>query len=107
MKFNSIFTFIYAAFVFIGGIIGYATAGSLASLAMGTLFGALLALCGNLMLKGKQYAYVTTIVISLVLLTFFAHRFIVTGKFMPAGLMVVLSLITASALLSSCPKSVK
>lgn len=107
MKSNSIFTFVYAAFVFIGGAIGYATAGSMPSLAMGTGFAVLLAVCGKLMLSNKVYAYVSALVLMAVLLTFFGYRFIVTEKFMPAGLMVILSLITMSALLSSRPASIK
>ena len=44
MKRESLFIFIYALLILIGGIVGYATAGSLASLASGLLFGGALLL---------------------------------------------------------------
>ena len=97
---NSTIIYIYAAFVFIGGAIGFANAGSFASLAMGTLFGLSLAFCGKMMGHNKGWAYRLALGLTALLCAFFGYRFFLTEKFMPAGLMTILSLLTISALLS-------
>jgi uncharacterized membrane protein (UPF0136 family) len=107
MKTNSNITYVYAVLVFIGGVIGYIKAESVPSLIMGTSFAVLLALCAKLIRDNKTYAYVGALVLMGLLLAFFGHRFIVTEKFMPPGLMAILSLIAMSALLSSRPVAMK
>lgn len=104
MKSNSIVTGVYALFVLIGGIIGYTTADSIPSLAMGTVFALLLAGCAKLIWDKKSAGYVGAIVLMGVLLAFFGYRFILSTKFMPAGLMTILSLVAMSALLSKRPE---
>eukprot|EP00745_Piridium_sociabile_P024444 TRINITY_DN38694_c0_g1_i1.p1 TRINITY_DN38694_c0_g1~~TRINITY_DN38694_c0_g1_i1.p1 ORF type:complete len:113 (+),score=14.37 TRINITY_DN38694_c0_g1_i1:63-401(+) len=85
-------SFVYAAVVAVGGIIGYVKKGSVPSLAMGLA-------CGGLMGVG---AYQTTndprnvllsLVTSAVLTGVMGYRFMNSGKFMPAGLVATLSLL--------------
>lgn len=107
MKSNSIITLVYAILVLAGGIIGYVKADSVPSLVMGAGFAIPLILCAKLMRDNKTYAYVGAVVLIGLLLAFFGHRFLVTAKFMPPGLMAVLSLLAMSALLSSRPVAKK
>ncbi|KAH9421111.1 Transmembrane protein 14C [Dermatophagoides pteronyssinus] len=69
----------YACIVAIGGIIGYAKAGSLPSLMAGLGFGVVL----------KHYHLL--LATSLALAGLMGYRFYKTGKFMPAGLVFTLS----------------
>ena len=87
---------IYALFVLIGGMIGYNQAHSLASLIAGTVSGLLLLFCSIGMFKRSVLAYTLSLGLTLLLTLFFSYRLFLTAKFMPAGLMVLLSLITFS-----------
>ncbi len=91
MKRESLFIFIYALLILIGGIVGYATAGSLASLASGLLFGGALLLCSYFIRKNHLYAYDVALVTLCLLLTFFCYRFILTHKVAPAGILFLLT----------------
>lgn len=81
---------IYALLLLVGGIIGHYKADSLASLMMGSAF----ALAFGILAfqKGKTVNYIT-IGLTLVLVLFFGYRYSLTFKFMPAGLMSLLSLL--------------
>lgn len=76
----------YSTLLIIGGLIGFMTAGSFASLLMSTLFAFLLLF--SLYLKNIPMSYT---VLSF-LTAFFAYRTFTTGKFMPSGLMTLISL---------------
>lgn len=91
MLFPAVVTGIYSCLVIMGGIIGYVQAQSYASLYMGLAFGVSLSLCCLPMLKGKKSAYVVALVLTCALALFFGYRFALTQKFMPGGLMFVLS----------------
>jgi uncharacterized membrane protein (UPF0136 family) len=110
MKNTGISVLIYGILVCAGGVIGFLTAHSIASLIMGGLFGAALIVCATGILKNKSCAYYTSMALSGILSGFFIYRFLHTGKIMPAGLMAVLSLVILSILianLSSVRKSKK
>jgi uncharacterized membrane protein (UPF0136 family) len=81
---------IYIVFLVVGGLIGYFKAKSPVSLVMSVVFAAALSLCA----AGIIFqAYVADIFLA-ALLVVFAMRLAKTKKFMPAGLMLVVTLIT-------------
>ena len=84
------FLWIYIALLFAGGLMGFLKAGSKMSLIMASVFAALLALCALNVLKVPRLADG----LLLFLLVFFAMRFAKGKKFMPNGLMAVLTVVT-------------
>jgi uncharacterized membrane protein (UPF0136 family) len=81
---------IYIVLLVVGGLIGYFKAKSPVSLIMSVLFAVALSLCAaGIIFKD----YVADIFLA-ALLVVFAIRLAKTKKFMPAGLMLVLTLIT-------------
>jgi uncharacterized membrane protein (UPF0136 family) len=81
---------IYIVLLVAGGLVGYFKAGSKASLIASCGFAAVLILCAIGVIFQR---YVADIVLA-ILLVFFAHRLTKSKKFMPNGLMVVLTLVT-------------
>ncbi|XP_074127623.1 transmembrane protein 14C-like isoform X1 [Sminthopsis crassicaudata] len=75
----------YAALVASGGIIGYAKAGSVPSLAAGLLFGGLAGLGAYQLSQDPKNIWVS-LVASGTLTGIMGMRFYNSGKFMPAGL---------------------
>ena len=85
---------IYIALLLAGGVMGFVKAGSKVSLIASSLFAALLALCA---LRVANSLYLAIGVITVVLLVF-VMRYSKSKKFMPAGLMVILSFAAGAAL---------
>ncbi|KAK9905930.1 hypothetical protein WJX75_009134 [Coccomyxa subellipsoidea] len=91
------FTFPYAALLAIGGFIGFLTKGSLPSLLGGVGSGLALGLAAQTSLnqyhQGKlcKPATFVSLVIAASLTAIMYKRFLATGKFMPAGLVALLS----------------
>ncbi len=85
---------IYSFIILVGGMIGYYTQHSQASLIMSLVFSILLAVCAIGMLKNIPFAYIASKILTGALLAFFLYRFYLKLKFMPAGLVALLSLIT-------------
>ena len=80
---------IYIVLLLVGGLIGFFKGKSKVSLVMSAAFAAALILCAlNLIFK----AYVADILLAL-LLVVFAMRLAKTKKFMPAGMMLVATLV--------------
>ncbi|MGZ4963203.1 MAG: TMEM14 family protein [Limisphaerales bacterium] len=80
---------IYVALLIVGGLMGFIKGKSRISLITSTIFAAILALVA----LGKiTPAYIAEIVVAFVLVVFIA-RFIRTRKVMPAGMMMVVSII--------------
>jgi len=91
---------LYALLLAAGGLIGYFKAGSRASLIAGTssAVAALLALW--LWSKNSPFGLPLGLVLSIVLFLLFAHRYAAkTRKFMPSGLLAVVSLIVLAMML--------
>jgi len=85
---------IYAVLLAVGGIIGYTKAGSRPSLIAGlaSAVAALLALV--LSFADVKWGMAMGCIVALLLSFFFGHRYAVkTRKFMPAGLLAVVSLV--------------
>ena len=91
--------FIYGVLLFVGGMIGFAKVHSVASLVMGTAFSIAIFVATYLMFKGKDIGNTIAIGCSGILMIFFAYRFTLSFKFMPAGLMCLLSIIVLGSLI--------
>jgi len=81
----------YAALVAAGGLIGYLKAGSIPSLVAGLSFGSVLGV-GAYMTSVNPENYYLSFGTSAVLGSFMGYRFINSGKFMPSGLITLLSI---------------
>ena len=81
----------FAALVATGGVIGYAKAGSVPSLVAGLAFGGILGV-GAYLTSVNANNYYLTAGTSAVLGCFMGYRFYHSGRFMPAGLICLLSL---------------
>ena len=90
----------YGILALVGGIIGYVQAQSKASLISGIISGLLLIIGGVMQLQGQQGGLVLATVITAVLVIVFAIRLIKTRKFMPAGLMSLLGVVSLGLMVS-------
>ncbi|MDB6022288.1 MAG: hypothetical protein JWQ04_2145 [Pedosphaera sp.] len=81
---------IYIVLLFIGGLVGFLKAGSKMSLIMSAAFAAILILCN---IRIITIAHAADFVLAF-LLVFFAFRLTKSKKFMPNGMMSVLTLAT-------------
>lgn len=84
---------LYALLVLAGGILGYVKARSKPSLISGVISGMALAIAWYISLQNPIVGFLLAALFALGLLIVFAIRFRKTNKFMPAGLMAVLSLV--------------
>ncbi|ORY04737.1 transmembrane protein 14C-like protein [Basidiobolus meristosporus CBS 931.73] len=82
----------YAATVFFGGIAGFVQAGSPASLISGLTLGFLMFKAAGKTSKNPRDVD-TAFGISLILLLLMGYRYSLTGKYMPAGFVSLLSLV--------------
>lgn len=80
---------IYIVLLVVGGLIGFLKAKSRVSLIMSVAFAALLSLCA----AGVVFQYYVADILLAALLVVFAMRLAKTKKFMPAGMMLVVTLI--------------
>jgi uncharacterized membrane protein (UPF0136 family) len=85
---------IYIVLLVAGGLVGYLKAGSKASILTSVIFAALLILCSIHGILDAKFASALADIILAVLLVFFGWRLSKSKKFMPNGLMLVLSLAT-------------
>ena len=88
-NFANLVLWIYIVLLVIGGLIGFLKAKSRVSLIMSVSFAALLALCA----AGIVFQYYVADILLAVLLVVFAMRLTKTKKFMPAGMMLILTLV--------------
>ncbi len=80
---------IYIVLLLVGGLIGFFKGKSQISLVMSAAFGAALILCA----LGIIFRYYVADILMAVLLVVFAMRLSKTKKFMPAGLMLVATIV--------------
>lgn len=80
---------IYIALLVAGGIMGFVKAKSKASLIASLAFAIPLALAGSGVIAG----WIADLVLA-ILLVFFGKKYVAGKKFMPSGLMAILSIIT-------------
>lgn len=93
MNISAYAVIIYGIFVVIGGLIGYLQAKSRASLIAGSISGLLLLLAGIMMLNQNPSGTIFASFVTLSLVGIFGKRFMTKRVFMPAGLMLILSLL--------------
>jgi uncharacterized membrane protein (UPF0136 family) len=88
-----IYFIVFGLLTIVGGVIGYAKAGSIASIIAGSICGILLLGAAYLLPEHLAVGLAVAAVISIALAGRFIPAFIKTGQAMPAGLMSVLSVI--------------
>src|SRR5262245_4154190 len=86
-------TLVYGILVLLGGVIGYLKARSRPSLIMGGSLGVLLIISAALGFAGWQKATLCAAGLAAFLLLFFSMRYARKRKFMPGGLLAVLSFV--------------
>ena len=90
---------VYAVLLLVGGFIGYRKAGSRPSLIAGTISGLVALVAAGVMARDARGIWLG-IVLAAMMLVVFAIRFAKTRKFMPSGMLGVLSLVVLVALLA-------
>ncbi len=80
----------YAVLLVVGGLIGYRKAGSRPSLIAGSISGAVALLAAGLMLQDGRAIWLGVVLAAMMLIVF-TIRFTKTRKFMPSGLLGVVS----------------
>ena len=86
-------TLIFAILVLVGGIIGYAKARSVPSLVSGLISGIALG-CASFLIRAQHPAgTLLAAVVTVVLAAIFFIRWIKTKKFLPAGMLLLLSIL--------------
>lgn len=104
-KLSAIIMSVYGLLLLVGGIIGYATAQSLMSLLMGGACALISFIAAFGIWKGCQISKYMALTLSSLLTLFFGYRFWLTQKFMPGGLMLIISLAVVIFLVTySCEK---
>ena len=88
-----IYFIVFGLLTIIGGIIGYASKGSMASIIAGSISGVLILLAAFLLPNNVTAGLILAGVISIALAVRFVPAFMETRNFMPAGMMSVLSVI--------------
>jgi uncharacterized membrane protein (UPF0136 family) len=88
-----LYYFIFAALTIAGGVMGFVKAGSTASIVAGGISGVLIIVAALLLKVNVVAGLVLGGVAALALAGRFAPAFLSTGKFMPAGMMTILSVI--------------
>ena len=86
---------VYGVIMILGGIAGFVRVGSKASLISGVGFGLVLLVTGIGIWRGSQSNLMAAEVIALLLVVLFAIRYAKKRRFMPAGMLAILSLAAA------------
>lgn len=92
MQYTAIEIWAYGVLMILGGIVGFIKVHSKASLLSGTGLGLGLLASGYGVWRGSANSLVVAVVIAALLLVLFAVRFAKTRRFMPVGVLAVLSL---------------
>ena len=93
IDFTKIYYFIFGVLTLVGGVMGYVSKGSNASLIAGGASGLLLIAAAVLIATKVQPALLLGLLISLALAGHFTQTYLKKGGFMPAGMMIGLSVI--------------
>jgi uncharacterized membrane protein (UPF0136 family) len=99
MKLSGYVVLFYGLIVFLGGLMGYVKAQSMVSLGTGLFFSAALFLSAAAIFKNYAAGQLGAILLSIVLGLLFLYRFWATEKFMPSGMMALISILILSILL--------
>ncbi len=93
MEAAKIYFIVFGALTFLGGIVGYVKAGSVASIIAGSITGVLLLVAAFLLPEHRMAGLAIALIISLLLAAQFMPKLLRTGRIMPAGIMSLLSVI--------------
>ena len=93
MQNTAIEIWVYGVIMILGGIAGYMNVGSKASLISGVGFGLGLLACGYGAWHDSGNSVAAAEIIALILVVLFAIRYAKKHRFMPAGMLAVLSLV--------------
>ena len=88
-----IYFIIFGLLTIVGGVIGYASKGSMASIIAGSVSGILLLLGAYLLGNNTTAGLAIVGIVSILLAGRFIPAFLKTSDFMPAGMMSILSVI--------------
>jgi uncharacterized membrane protein (UPF0136 family) len=92
---TAVVIWVYGALILLGGIVGFIKAKSKPSLIAGGISGAVLLACGwavwNDSEGARDFGLWFAVALAIILMMFFAARFMKSKKIMPAGLMAGLS----------------
>ena len=88
---TAIIVWVYSALMAVGGVIGYVKVRSKASLLAGLGFGLMLLASGYGVWQGSRQSLMASAVMAALLVAIFAVRLAKTRRFMPAGVLAVLS----------------
>lgn len=92
---------VYAILIALGGILGYVRAHSLPSLYASIPSAIALLACTPGLFRSKRPALIVALVVVLLLDAFFTFRFSQSQVWMPAGMMMLVSLVTLSTIVYS------
>ena len=92
MQTTAIVVWVYGLLMAVGGVIGYVKVRSKASLLSGVGFGLMLLASGYGVWHGWRNSLVVSAVMAALLVAIFAVRLVKTRRFMPAGVLALLSL---------------
>lgn len=104
MKEKAILITCYSILLIVGGVIGFLTANSLASLFSSGIIAIILLITAFFIAQRKKGAYETAIVITALVSVFFIYRYFLTYKFAPAGIMAIISCALLAYLLTGWNK---
>jgi uncharacterized membrane protein (UPF0136 family) len=82
----------YGVIMMLGGVMGYVKVGSKASLLSGVGMGLALLASGYGVWQGRRDSLIVSVVIAALLVALFAIRLAKTKRFIPAGVLAILSL---------------
>ncbi len=100
MNLSIIAAFTYGILAIAGGIIGYIQARSQVSLVSGSISGLLLIIAAYLQFQGQPQGLILAVLVTGVLVVFFAFRLTKTRKFMPAGLMTIFGMLALAVMVN-------
>ncbi|HUJ08742.1 MAG TPA: TMEM14 family protein [Verrucomicrobiae bacterium] len=92
MQITALEIWAYGMMMMLGGIMGYVKVGSKASLLSGVGMGLALLASGYGVWHGSRNSLIAAVVIAALLVVLFAMRLAKTKRFMPAGVLAILSL---------------
>lgn len=90
----------YGILSILGGFLGYITAGSNISLFSGSISGLILIFSAFVQLQSQSWGLALAAIVTAILIVVFAFRLAKTRKFMPAGLMTVLGMLTLALIVN-------
>jgi uncharacterized membrane protein (UPF0136 family) len=93
MEATKIYFVVFGLLTIAGGVVGYAKAGSVASIIAGAITGVLLLVAAFLLPEHRVAGLATALIVSILLAAQFVPKFLSTGRVMPAGIMSLLSVI--------------